>query len=84
MADSLHLVASDMLMEEDSASLGPALVMAARAAFLQELQLSVAIRAVDTIGIAILIMVLLRKEGTAVSSETNSDLPAAAQCAADD
>ena len=60
------------------------LVGAARGAFLQGLQLSTTISAIGTLGIAILILLLLRKEGANIRSEADVDLPTAAQCAADD
>jgi DHA2 family multidrug resistance protein-like MFS transporter len=64
--------------------LGAALVDAARSAFIQGLQLSAGISTVGTIGLAILVVVLLRKEGASVTSEAPSDLVTATQSAADD
>ena len=72
------------IAEQLPASYGSELVHAARGAFLQGLQISTTISAIGTLGIAILILLLLRKEGASTSSEADVDLPPAAQCAADD
>jgi len=63
--------------------LGAALVAAARGAFIQGLQVSAAISAVGALGIAILVVVLLRQVGGSVPSEAHSDLATAAQTATD-
>jgi DHA2 family multidrug resistance protein-like MFS transporter len=61
--------------------LGAALVDAARAAFIQGLQQSAAISAVGTVGIAVLVMVLLRRASS--TSEADIDTAADAALAAD-
>jgi len=64
--------------------LGSALVSAARGAYIQGLQLSMAISAVGAIIIAVLVMLLLREVGADPSAEEHSDLVNAAPIPGDD